>query len=239
MAIEKKDFVEIEYTGRLKEGNIIFDTTDEKTAKENSIYASNAKYGPIVVCVGEGHFLRGLDKSLEGREPGKHTIELKPEDAFGKKDAKLIQLVPTKKFFEQRINPVPGLQINFDGIIGVVRTVSGGRTIVDFNHPLSGKEVVYEVNIIRVVTDAKEKINALLKTLLAVEDAEVDVKEGKAEINLKKDLPEKVADELKKKIAELMDVKEVEIGKIDNKEPVKKEVDGAEKKEGGTNKILS
>ena len=49
MAIVKKhDFVEIEYTGRVKEGNAIFDTTEEKVAKENGI-DKNADYSPVII----------------------------------------------------------------------------------------------------------------------------------------------------------------------------------------------
>ncbi|EFK97351.1 peptidylprolyl isomerase FKBP-type, partial [sediment metagenome] len=41
------------------------------------------------------------------------------------------------------IRPMPGLPVNIDGMYGIIRTVAGGRVIVDFNHPLSGKEIVY------------------------------------------------------------------------------------------------
>ncbi len=50
MKLKIKDFVEIEYTGTVKEDNIIFDTTDEKVAKENNFYSKDVSYGPIIVC---------------------------------------------------------------------------------------------------------------------------------------------------------------------------------------------
>ena len=57
------------------------------------------KYGPIIVCLGEGQLLKGLEKELEGKEIGKeYTIELTPENALGKKDAKLIRLIPVSVF---------------------------------------------------------------------------------------------------------------------------------------------
>lgn len=223
MLIKKKDFVEIEYTGRLKENNLVFDTTDEKAAKENKIFSEDSEYKPIVICIGEGHVLKGLDEKLEGKELGKYTIELAPEQAFGKKDPKLMQLIQTNKFLQQGIRPVPGLQINMDGLIGTVRSVSGGRTIMDFNHPLSGKDVVYEVKVNKIVTDEKEKISAMIKRLLGLKNVKVDVKDKKTNVMVEKKLPEEVVDALKKKIIELVDMKEVQFSFEEEKQTEKKE----------------
>lgn len=210
MPIKKKDFIELEYTGRLKENNLIFDTTDEKVAKENNIFSKEKTYHPIVICVGEGHILNGIDKNIEGKEFGKYKIDLSAEDAFGKKDPKLMQLIQTNKFLQQGIRPVPGLQINMDGIIGTVRSVSGGRTIMDFNHPLAGKDIIYEVKINKFITDAKEKITAVLQRLLNLDHVHVDLKDGKTKIGLHNNLPDEITKELSKKIIELCEVKEVE-----------------------------
>jgi FKBP-type peptidyl-prolyl cis-trans isomerase 2 len=215
MPIKKKDFIEIEYTGRLKEENLVFDTTEEKVAKDNKIHSEKAQYGAVVICVGEKQIVPGLDAGLEGKDVGQHKFELKPENAFGKKNAKLIQLVPTKKFFDEKINPMPGLQVNIDGAIGVVRTVSGGRTLVDFNHPLSGKEVVYDVNVKRIVTDKKEQVSSLMN-ILGFKKVEVSVEGSKAKIGMKAVLPAPITDELAKKIKELTGV-DAEFVRIEEK----------------------
>ncbi len=191
--VKKGDFVEIEYTGRIKEENTVFDTTDEKTAKESSIYDPKAQYGPIIVCIGQSHVLKGLDESLENKDIGKeYKAEFGPEKGFGKKDAKLIRLVSTSKFTKQNINPVPGLQINMDGAIGTIRTVSGGRTLVDLNHPLSGRDLVYKFKILRLVDDDSEKLKSLLKLNLGIDDAQVSLSEGTASVALKKSFPSHV-----------------------------------------------
>lgn len=223
MAVKKDDFIEIEYTGRLKDGDIIFDTTDEQTAKESDIYNPNASYEPVIICLGEGQIVPGLDEALQGKEPGKHKIELPPEKAFGKKDAKLIQMVPLRKFTEHKIKPFPGLQINIDNRMGTVKTVSSGRVLVDFNHPLSGKDLVYEIEIKRVVTDKKEQIDSLLKILLGISDAKTEIKDNKAKIELKAQLPPPMAEELKKKIKELTKVSDVEFTKEKAGEEPKKD----------------
>src|SRR3989338_8055971 len=156
--ISKKDFIEIEYTGRIKEDNSIFDTTDRKVAKENNM-KSREEFGPVIVCVGENQVLKGLDISLEGKEAGaEYDVAINPKDAFGSKNPKLIQMIPTSKFIQQKIQPMPGLQLNIDGIVGTVKTVGGGRALIDFNHPLAGKELSYKVKINKKVTDPKEQL---------------------------------------------------------------------------------
>ncbi|MBW2989640.1 peptidylprolyl isomerase [Candidatus Woesearchaeota archaeon] len=203
--IKENDFIELEYTGKIKEEGMVFDTTDEKAAKENGIFQEGMKFRPKVICLGKGQIIKGLDKALAGKELNKeYTIEVSQEDAYGKKDAKLIQLVPTSRFTKQNIQPVPGLQLNIDGMIGVIKTVSGGRTLVDFNHPLSGKDLVYEIKANRIVSDDKEKISSLLSMIMGIEDAEVSITENKAKIVSKQDVPKAIEESLKKKISEFI-----------------------------------
>lgn len=205
MVVKKRDFVELEYTGKLKEGNVIFDTTDEKIAKSNNFNVSNARYGPVVVCVGEGHVIKGLDSFLEGKELGEFVVEIEPENAFGKKDAKLIAMMPASKFISQKIRPVPGLQVNIDGVAGVIRTVNSGRCIIDFNHPLSGKVIVYNVKINRIVSDKKEKAESLAKFLFG-KNVKVVVEGNSVKVETAEEIPAHIAGEFKKKFDELTGV---------------------------------
>jgi len=164
MKTKKHDFIEIGYVARIKENNQIVDLTDEKTAKENNIYNSNFKYKPLILCIGQGHVIQGLDEDLENKEIDKeYEVEVKPEKAFGKKDPKLLKLVNTNKLRKQNINPFPGLHIALDNYLGIIKSVTGGRTLVDFNHPLAGKNIIYKYKINKIVTDDKEKLNALLE----------------------------------------------------------------------------
>lgn len=218
MKIKRKDFVEIEYEGRLKEDNTIFDTTDEKTAKEKDIHSPNMIYGPLTLCVGEGHVVKGLDDALVDKEAGaKFSVTIAAEDAFGKKDAKLLKIVNANVFRKQNINLMPGLQVTIDGQLAVIRTVTGGRVVVDFNHPLSGKDVVYDAKILRKVEDTKEKLTAYLRLTLGIKDFGCEYKDGKAEIEIP--VPKEIAAELDKKIIGVIP----EIKEIVYKEPKKKE----------------
>jgi len=203
MAIKKGDFIELEYTGELKDGGV-FDTTDEAKAKKAGLYDPGSRYGPIIICVGEHQLVKGLDEQVISKEPGEYRFELAPENAFGKKDVKLIQLIPTSKFTREKINPMPGLQINIDGHYGMIKTVSGGRTLVDFNHPLSGRDVIYQLKINRIVTDDREKAEALLKLQFNKKEMKVEMKEGTASANVGVDVPKEILDIMEKKFKEII-----------------------------------
>jgi FKBP-type peptidyl-prolyl cis-trans isomerase SlyD len=211
MAMKKNDFAEVEYTGIIKDDNIVFDTTQEKVAKDNDLFNENSDYGPVIICIGQEHVLKGLDEALIGKEPGEFKVELKPEQAFGNKDAKLIQLIPTSKFKKQKIQPMPGLQVNIDNVFGIIKTVSGGRTLVDFNHPLSGKEITYDIKVNKIVSDDSEKIKAYLKLGFGIKDCNVEVKEGNAKVNLKQELNDAVKEGMNKKLTGIIpNIKKIE-----------------------------
>ena len=221
MAIKKKDFIEVEYTGKLKEENLVFDTTDEKKAKEMGIHSKQQSYGPIVICLGEGQILPGLEKEIEGKEPGEYTVDLQPEDAFGKKDAKLIKMIPASAFRRQNINPEPGMQVNIDGMMGIIKTAAGGRCLVDFNHPLSGKEVSYTIKVTKIITDDKEKAKSYLSLALNSKNLPVEVKEGKAIVATDKEVPKEIQETLSKKVKELIPALKEVVFKVKEKEKVK------------------
>ncbi len=214
--IQHHDFIELDYTGRLADGPL-FDTTSEKVAKQHNLPTANKKFGSVVICVGEQQILPGLDAQLVGKEVGKeYTIKLLPEQAFGKRDIKKMKIIPMGTFREHQTEPQPGLQIDVDGEMGTVARVSGGRVMVNFNHPLAGKEVVYEIRILRQVTDQKEQITAFLNMGLRIPEDKINVEiaEGKATIQLPFQLPAPFTEELGKKLAELTGLKGVEWGKV-------------------------
>jgi FKBP-type peptidyl-prolyl cis-trans isomerase 2 len=217
--IKEKDFVELDYTGKIKDDNSVFDTTNLDIAKENSLYNENAEYSPIVICVGQGQIIKGLENALVGKEPGDYTIEVKPEEAYGKKNAKLIQLISTAKFRKENVQPMPGLQVNIDGAVGIIKTVSGGRTLVDFNHPLAGKELIYDLKVKRIVDDDMEKINSVFRVNLGIKDADINVENKKATVTLKQDLPKELKEEIKKKIKEIVkNIEDITIQKEEKKQ---------------------
>lgn len=204
---KEKDFIEIDYTGRIKESNDIFDLTSEDLAKKEHIYNKNSRYGPKIICLGEKQILLQIDKFLIDKEVGKtYNLELKPEEAFGKKDPSLIKIIPSDILIKQKINPFPGLQIQASGLIGIVRSVTGGRVTVDFNHPLAGKNLLYEIKINRIVDKDDEKLRALTENMLNLSKDEYTVvlETDKAKLALKPTIPTKAKEELKSKAKELI-----------------------------------
>lgn len=205
--ITKGEFVELDYDAYITEDHELFDTTRKDAAEKHHLHA-HKEFKPVVICVGEGQTLPGLDQALEGAILGTHTIHLKAESAFGKKDAKLLQLIPRRVFKEQEVQPLPGLEINVDGQVGIIRSASGGRVIVDFNHPLAGKDVTYEVTINRKVEGKEERLKALL-ALLGMPYKSLGVEEDVATIAAGK-LPPQLIDHLKKDFIRLTGLKDVQ-----------------------------
>lgn len=187
MTIKEKDFVEIEFTGKIKDSQEIFDSNIQEDIKKAKLDIKEIK--PFILSVGQKMLPSGFDQDLIEKEINKkYTLELKPEDAFGKRDKELIKMVPTRLFLEQRINPQRGMQLNLDGQIVKILSNSGGRTLIDFNHPLAGKEVVYNYKINRIVKNENEKIDALFdfffkqKLEYEVKDKKIIFKELKKEL---------------------------------------------------------
>jgi FKBP-type peptidyl-prolyl cis-trans isomerase 2 len=197
--VDINDFIEVEYTGKTVQEQIVFDTTNEKTAKENDLFREEVKYGGIIICIGQKHVVQGLDEALIGKEIGKqYTIAIPSDKAFGKKTGKLLQLISTNKFLKDQIQPIPGLQVNVDGNIGVIKTVTGGRTLVDFNHPLAGKDVEYTYLIKRKINNAEEKVKGLLQLTLQITDTIVKIEGKKAVITLNEEIPKEIAEYINK-----------------------------------------
>ncbi|PIN74811.1 peptidylprolyl isomerase [Candidatus Woesearchaeota archaeon CG10_big_fil_rev_8_21_14_0_10_37_12] len=232
MTVKKGDFVEIEYTGKLKDSGEVFDTTNKEEAKKANIFAEKAEYKPIIICVGEQHILPGIDSFIEGKDLGKHTVDLTPEQAFGKKNPELVKILPISKFKEQNIKPVPGLRLNIDGHVATVKSASGGRIILDFNHPLAGKELVYDIKLNRIIEDKKEQIDSLFRTLLSI-NIDTKITGNKAIVELPGKIPEQISKQLGKKISELAKI-EVEITAKENKS--EKKIDLTKKSKENANK---
>jgi len=162
MEIKKHDFIEIDFTGKIKDGEVFDSTSKEELEKLHQGHDHPIEAKPLIFCLGHGMFLDALDDFLVGKETGKtYEVELPPEKSFGQRDSKLVQMIPIDIFKKQKINPIPGYSLNFDGRVGKILTVSGGRVMVDFNHSLSGKTVDYQIKVLRIVTDINEKIKAL------------------------------------------------------------------------------
>mgnify|MGYP001383986089 CR=1 FL=1 len=210
MTIQKGNFIEISYTGYLKEDNSIFDTTDPEIGKKEDI--PNVK--PIIIVVGEGQVIKGFDDALIGKEFGKeYQIELNADEAFGKKETNLLKIIPLNLFIKQKINPFPGLQVNIDGMIGTIKTAGGGRTIVDFNHPLAGKDIKYQFKAIKLIEGMKEKAEAYFN-IIGLKDFNVKIEGKNILIESKKEIPKELKGHFETKFKELLNAEKIEFKAI-------------------------
>lgn len=190
MAIKEGDFIRLNYTGKVQETGEVFDTTNEEVAEKEGLKTENKTYGAIPIAVGTGHILKGLDASIVGMEAGEaKTIEVKPEDAFGVRDPKLMQLIPMAEFKRQNMKPQIGMNITLEGHTGKIRSISGGRVTVDFNHEFAGKTLVYDVEVEKIIEDEMEKVNGIIELQypnpnIKPEDNEVKLEDDKVMIYL-------------------------------------------------------
>lgn len=188
MAIKDGDFVRVNFTGKIKENDEVFDTTYDEIAQEAEIFDENKTYKPIPIVVGGNHLLPAIEKEIVGLEAGERkTVEVDSDNGFGPRDPKAIQLIPMKEFKKQGMTPYPGMGIQAEGGEGRILTVNGGRVKVDFNHPLAGKDLIYDVEVTEIIEDNEEKIKSMIelhysnpnvdleKTEISIEDGVVDI----------------------------------------------------------------
>jgi len=218
--MEKNDFVRIEYIGRIKETGELFDTTSEEVAKKEGAFNPNVKYGPAPVIVGRNKIIKGVDDALLNMKVGdKKTIEIEPERGFGKRKPELIKLVPVSEFKKQNINPVPGMPITMNNIRGRILSVNSGRVKMDFNHPLAGKNLIYEIEVKEKIDDKKGKVKAICD-YYKCDVSSVEFKENYVEIFLKKDVEKNKKQLITNDVSEYLNANKVVFSEIF--EPFKK-----------------
>ena len=214
MKLKNKDFIEIEFTARVKDGEVFDSNRKEELKKLDS--KTDAK--PFVFSIGQGMFLKGIEEVLIGKEVGKHKIELAAKDAFGLRNSKLIQRMSSKLFKEHNLNPVQGISFNFDGRVGKVLASSGGRVIVDFNNPVAGKDVIYDLDILRKIDNQNEQIKAFIEFLFKRE-LKFEVKDKNLIIFVEKEAV-KFIELFKEKFKEIFDL-ELVVKELEEKTPKK------------------
>ncbi|MBS7626298.1 peptidylprolyl isomerase [Candidatus Bathyarchaeota archaeon] len=163
MPLSKGDFILINLTSKIKESGEVIETTMEDVAKESNIYSSENIYEPRFIIVGERWVPEGLDEALLSLESDKEvTVEVPPGKGYGERDPSKIRLIPLRRFRGENLTPVPGSRVEIDGRPAVVRSVGAGRVQVDFNHPLAGKTMLYNVKLVRKLEEPEEKLKALI-----------------------------------------------------------------------------
>lgn len=137
------DTVTVSYTASLESGELI-----EKKDEKN----------PVTVSIGSGVLCKAVEACLFGMEPGQsRVIRVEPEDAYGLHHRELVQCIPLEHF-QDRLNPKPGMVLSLtmdrDGtehkVPATVTEVHNNAITVDYNHPLAGRVIVYEVTLVSI-----------------------------------------------------------------------------------------
>jgi FKBP-type peptidyl-prolyl cis-trans isomerase SlpA len=141
MSIAKNnDKVKVHYTGKLNTGEV-FDTSEGKA--------------PLEVTLGSGQVIPGFDKGIQGMNVGEErTISIPCAEAYGEVREELIQEVP-KKQLPPEIQPEVGMRLvsrtrEGQEIPLVVSKMTEDSIIVDANHPLAGKDLIFDVKLVEI-----------------------------------------------------------------------------------------
>ena len=135
--IEKGSKVKVHYTGKLTDNEVF----DSSTGKE-----------PLEFTVGEGQLIPGFENGVMGLNTGdKKTIEIEPENAYGPVREDLVNEVP-KENLPEGVEVGSTLQAQTEQGPVMVRVVELNETVgkVDANHPLAGKKLIFDLEVVEV-----------------------------------------------------------------------------------------
>jgi len=146
--IEKNRVVTLQYTLRDEQGAVI---------------DSSSGRGPLSYLHGKGNIIPGLEKALSGKSAGdKLDVTVAPEQGYGARDERLVQIVPRAKF-AQVAGLSPGMQVRAQGpqgprLVTVVR-VDRDFVTVDGNHPLAGRTLHFSLEVAGVRKATHEEVS--------------------------------------------------------------------------------
>ena len=159
---KESDFVKIEFD--IYANNKLVQTTNEKLGKEANLQIKD--YHPQTIVLGKSFILKALDDAIIKEDNGE--LELKPDEAYGNRKKDYIKTFPKSAFDEHKLKPVVGITYDFNGMYGTVKSVTGGRIMVDFNNPLAGKNIKLNYKVLSRVDDMAEKISVIMETVLRI-----------------------------------------------------------------------
>jgi peptidylprolyl isomerase len=134
------DQVKVHYTGKLNDG-AVFDSSDGRD--------------PLEFKIGEGRIIAGFEKAVIGMEEGDSTTANIPaEEAYGEYNEKLVQVIERKDLPED-LEPEVGQSLEAvrgDGSRIAVQVVEvNDKTVtLDANHPLAGKELIFDIKLVEI-----------------------------------------------------------------------------------------
>lgn len=138
--VKENDTVKVHYTGKLADGQV-FDSSEGKE--------------PIEFTLGQGQLIPGFEKGLiDMKINEKKTISIPKEEAYGEPRAELVQEVEKNQLPEE-IKPEVGMGLVSKTPDGkemnlVVAEVKDETIVVDGNHPLAGKDLIFDLEVVEI-----------------------------------------------------------------------------------------
>ena len=132
------------------------------TFDDGSVFDSSEGRELLEFIIGSGQVIPGFNDAIKGMKTGEtKKIRLEPKDAYGEKDARLVQEVPKEAFGDHKIKE--GDQIGVRGPTGQVMPVtitkiSNDKVTVDLNHPMAGKPLNFELTLKESKKMSKEEL---------------------------------------------------------------------------------
>ena len=116
---------------------------------------------PLAVLIGHGYIIPGLEKAMEGHEAGdSFGVDVVAADAYGERREGMGQRIPKKHFGNQPLQP--GMQVVLNTNMGprAVTIEKVGMTVVDvdLNHPMAGKDLHFDIDIVEVREASAEEL---------------------------------------------------------------------------------
>ncbi|MEX0608250.1 MAG: peptidylprolyl isomerase [Balneolaceae bacterium] len=141
--VQKGNIVKVHYTGRLSDG---------------SIFDSSVTRDPLQVTLGEGQLIPGFEDALIGMNVGdKTTTEIPAAEAYGDRRDDL-EVNIEKSQLPEDIDPEVGMQLQLNQPNGQpvpvqITKVEDENIVIDANHPLAGKDLSFDIEVIDIVED--------------------------------------------------------------------------------------
>lgn len=140
MSAKNGDMVKVSYTAYLEDG---------------AEFNSSPPDTPVEVVIGQRKFIPGFEDALIGSKAGSHIkTTVPPKEAYGDRDEDLIFKLSRSEFPDD-IKPECGMCLQISGEQGelavVITEVTDDEVTFDGNHPLAGKNIIYEINVLEVV----------------------------------------------------------------------------------------
>lgn len=134
------DTVRVHYTGRLEDG---------------SVFDSSRGREPLEFVLGARQVIPGFEEAVDGLSPGEErTVSIPVDRAYGPRREEMV-LVVARDQFPDDIEPEVGqqLQMSQDGQVAIVTVtgVSDAEITMDANHPLAGKDLTFDVELVEIV----------------------------------------------------------------------------------------